>query len=195
MTTDLRLHEIASDADAAWEGWRRIYSESFPPTERMSEQWLLGKPGRRLLALQDAATGAVLGIACCEAYPENGIAVLWYLAIAREHRNQRLGRVLYKEARRLYAESGVKALAIEVEIPGGPDDEGWAARRIDWYRRRGAFLLEGVETTVQVDTGAPPTRMWLMLHAYQRLDPQQCYALAKALFPDTLEQTGDLRLT
>lgn len=192
--TDLRICEISSDTDLAWDAWKRIYYDSFPANERMSEPWLIGDEQRRVLAMRDGDSGEVLGVACYEVFAEIGAAALWYLAIDRNHRNERLGRVLYKEVRRRIGESGVRALVIEVEIPGGPDDEGWAARRIDWYRRRGAFLLEGAERTAQTDTGAAPMRVYVMLHTYERLGAEQCYALAEALFGDSLQRTGRLRL-
>jgi hypothetical protein len=92
------------------------------------------------------------------------------------------------------------ALQTVLEIPElaearSAEDGELARRRIAWYRRQGAFVLEGVKYLQELDTGVPSIPMLLMLHPRTRLDVKQGFSLAKELLPDALQQAGPLRLT
>jgi hypothetical protein len=97
---------------------------------------------------------------------------------------------------------GVEVVALQtvLEIPElaearSAEDGELARRRIAWYRRQGAFVLEGVKYLQELDTGVPSIPMLLMLHPRTRLDVKQGFSLAKELLPDALQQAGPLRLT
>lgn len=99
-------------------------------------------------------------------------AFLWYLCVSDEHRGDGIGTRIYSEIRRIVLEAGCQDMMFEVDIPdhqGRPESEGFqlAERRIRWYERMGAHLLNGVEWYQEVDNGCDPTEMWLM---YDSLD-------------------------
>jgi len=206
----LTLHEITDRDDPAWHAWREIYEASFPVNERMSEVHFLGvlaeKAGggaadEHLLVLRsDGADEPPIGIGYYEYDRELAVGFLWYLATQPGLRNQGHGSRFYAAICRQLAESGARMMVFEVEIPqraggeGGQESE-WAQRRIDWYQRQGASLLNGIQYFQSVDTGVPPTEMWLMVHRFVPMDAERCYALCKEIFGDALTQTGTLALS
>jgi GNAT superfamily N-acetyltransferase len=211
----IRYEEIVSAGDLCedswqWSAWKRIYYDSFPENERMSERYFLqmfeekargeGHDKHMLIMLESQETGTVpVGMSYHEFDRELGVGFLWYLAIQRESRNKGYGTAFYAELIKRAKSDGARLLAFEVEIPElaaakSAENAEWARRRIAWYRRQGAFVLEGVEYYQEVDTGVAPTRMFLMLHPLAPIDAEQGFSLARALFPDTLQQTGPLKL-
>lgn len=140
-----------------------------------------------------------IGMSYHELDRDLGVGFLWYLAIQRENRNKGYGTAFYAELIKRTKNDGARLLVFEVEKPErakakSAENAEWARRRIAWYRQQGAFVLEGVEYYQEVDTGVPPTPMFLMLHPVAPIDAEQGFSLAKSLFPDTLRQTGPLKL-
>src|ERR1044071_7893164 len=159
----IEFHEINSTLDPDWPDWKRIYLDSFPVSERMSEAYFLEvfdakDPTKHVLSIR--VDDEPIGIVYYEEVSEARAVYLWYLAIDRAKRGGGVGSGVYRELNRRLS-SQFDLLAFEVEIPelahGGPEGKQTAQRRIDWYRSLGARLLEGVEYLQNVDTGAPPT--------------------------------------
>jgi GNAT superfamily N-acetyltransferase len=215
FTKPIRYDEIVSPRspsgeDWRWSAWKRMYYDSFPENERMSERYFLrmfdekanGEADDKHLLIMIEGQGAEtkpVGMAYYELERELSIGFLWYLAIRQGIRNKGYGTAFYSELVRRMRDNGTKLLVFEVEIPElaeakSAEDAEWARRRIAWYRRQGAFVLEGVEYFQEVDTGKPPTRMFLMLHCLVPMDAEQGFSLAKLLFPHTLQQVGPLKL-
>jgi ribosomal protein S18 acetylase RimI-like enzyme len=201
----LFYREIVSAEDPAWEAWKAIYYASFPKNERMSEDSFLqvfaekahGESLHKRMLVMLTGEARVIGIAYYEAETEPPVAFLWYLAMHEDFRNYGYGRQFYAELLRRMAQEGVQLLVFEVEIPSAEKEDAseWARRRIEWYRRQGAFVLEGVEYVQMVDTGVPPTPMYLMLHPLVPMDAERGYTLVKPLFPETLHRRGELKLS
>ena len=77
------------------------------------------------------------------------------------------------------------AVLIEVERPDLAHTEVervLAERRIAFYRRQGARLLEGVHYVQSVGLHQPPLSMHVMLHPLQSLDAETAFCLARAVF-------------
>jgi ribosomal protein S18 acetylase RimI-like enzyme len=201
-------HEIASTSDPDWEAWKAIYADSFPEAERMSEDYFLrvftqkaqgGDRNKHALSMRTGTEGRVLGMAYYEIVDSVATAYLWYLAIRYDYRGQGLGSRAYSELCRRMTEDRLDLLLFEVEIPEptleGPAVARVAEKRIAWYRGMGARVVEGVEYFQSVDTGAPPTQMYLMAHPFKPMGAEEVYERAKVIFEEALQQTGELRLT
>jgi len=214
-TKPIRYEEIVSPrspsgGDWQWRAWKRMYYDSFPDNERMSEQYFLRmfseKANREtddkhvLIMCEGQGAGTKpVGMAYYELERDLSIAFLWYLAIHQGIRNKGYGTAFYTELVTRMRNDGAKLLVFEVEVPElaearSAEDAEWARRRIAWYRRQGARVLEGVEYYQRVDTREASTRMLLMLQYLVLMDARQGYSLAKSLFPNTLQQVGPLKL-
>jgi GNAT superfamily N-acetyltransferase len=196
-STSIVFHEIDSASDPTWPDWMAIYVDSFPEAERMSEDYFLaafraraeGVPGNKhALSVLGGPDRDTVGIVYYEVTPALSTAYLWYLAIHRDHRGSGLGSEAYRELCGRLTHDGLDLLVFEVEIPaladGGPDGRRLAEKRIDWYRGLGARLMDGIEYYQSVDTGEPPTKMYLMTHAFAPLAESDVHFRLKEIFQD-----------
>jgi GNAT superfamily N-acetyltransferase len=206
--TDYTVVEIESRDHPLWPVWKEIYLDSFPPNERMTlaffegffERKLRGEASsQHMLALTNGA-GELLCIGFYETNSELRVAFLWYLATCASERGQGIGGRLYAAMRERARAAGARLLVFEVEIPelegAQPDGSaGFAQRRIDWYRRQGARLLEGIEYFQEVDSTDELTPMHLMVDLWEPMSAEETFAILKDLFGEALEQKGSLRLS
>ncbi|HVK02857.1 MAG TPA: GNAT family N-acetyltransferase [Armatimonadaceae bacterium] len=192
----------------------RVYHESFPLHEQMSVPfWFetvlsLPLPDTHLLAVVDDETdGATVGMVFYQTVAGAGgdnappVALLWYLCTRGDRRGAGLGAAAYQTLVRTLFANGIAALVFEVEIPeeaGAQEHGGEAAemarRRIAWYRRNGARVLEGVRYLQSVDNGSEPTPMHLMVHTPAPVTPDEAYALACAATGEEIERVSELSL-
>jgi GNAT superfamily N-acetyltransferase len=120
-----------------------------------------------------------------------------YLATRSDLRGQGVGAVLYQQVvEELCLRRGSEILLFEVEKPEvmaaeSPEAAQLAQRRIDWYQRQGARLLEGIRY-VQSVAWQPPVEMALMFHNVAALTPTEAFSRAEALFGSDLKQVHEL---
>lgn len=205
MNPAITCVEIASLEDDLLIPWLDLYETSFPPNEKVLVSHflaLLNSRGRGhdqheyMLAAVDSSR-RLLGLACYQLTPEAGVAVLWYLATHPQGRNHGLGGDFYDHIVSLVDRARFQALLLEVEIPELCENDELrrlAVRRINFYRRHGAFLLEGVDYLQYVGWHQPPTPMYIMVHPLRALDAAACFGLAKAYAGEALTLSGSLAL-
>jgi len=147
-----------------------------------------------LLAAQQE--GHFVGLAHYVLIPEHHLAWLWMFAVMPEVRNRGVGTTFYGEiVGRLPV--GTVAMLLEVERPDLASTEAerrLAERRIAFYRRQGARLLEGVHYVQSVGPHQLPLPMHVMLHPLRPLDAEQMFRYAQAVFGDAITQVGDTQL-
>ncbi len=223
----IRFVELTSLQDDLLLPWLDLYETAFPAAERVlvsqhlralkRSSALAERPEHHLLAAVDG-NEAFAGLARYQTLPDLGTAYLWYLATAPQVRNQGVGTRFYQEIARRVGSQGLRAMVIEVEIPGqeggtakaaeaeraganatwienGQAEDALAERRIAFYRRQGARLLEGIHYLQTVGPHQPPIPMHVMFHAFAAMDAAWAFALAKSLWGDQVRQVGELRLT
>lgn len=179
--------------------WLDLYETAFPANERMlvsfylrllKEQW----PNHHLLAIQ--REGQFVGLTHYVVIAEHHLAWLWMFAVTPEARNHGLGAAIYREiVGRLPV--GTVAMLLEVERPDlahTAADRQLAERRIAFYRRQGARLLDGVHYVQSVGPHQLPLAMHIMVHPLQPVDAPTAFRLAHTLFGDAITQTGELSL-
>jgi ribosomal protein S18 acetylase RimI-like enzyme len=184
------IREIESLNDPLWPAWKEIYLTSFPPNERMSLEYfenILSKRSteevsdRPVLVLSDEKhTEDVVGLAYCEMDADTEIAFLWYLATHCNLRGKGNGAYVYRDLVERARKNGTQILVFEVEIPRlasakSPEDEEWARRRIGWYERQGAVLVNGIQYFQDVDSTDELTEMHIMVHLFQPMSAEQVY--------------------
>jgi GNAT superfamily N-acetyltransferase len=205
---NLHITEITDLNDDLLLPWLDLYETAFPPAERMLISFYLRLlrdkreglyPDHHLLAVQ--YEGDFVGLAHYVTVEEQRITWLWMFAVTPEARNRGIGTAIYQDiVRRLPA--GTVAILIEVERPDLAHTEAerrLAERRIAFYRRQGAKLLEGVHYVQSVGPHQPPLPMHVMFHPLQVLDADRAFALARATFAgdtgsEAVTQTGELSL-
>ena len=205
MNDQIRFHEITGLKDGLLLPWLDLYETAFPPNEKVLVSHFLsllrtkeagqGKDEQMLAAVDSSRS--LLGLACCQRMPQTGLAVLWYLAVHPGARNHGLGGQFYDHIVSLVDKPPCRAPLLEVEIPelGKTAEQiGLAKRRINFYRRHGAYLLQGVDYLQTIGWHQPPTPMYIMVHPFQPLDVTACFELAKAYAGDALTQSGRLAL-
>ncbi len=196
---DLHITEITDPDNNLLLPWLDLYEVAFPPNERMlvsfylrllREQW----PNHHLLAIQ--REGTFVGLAHYVVMAERDLAWLWMFAVTPESRNHGVGAAIYRNiVERLPV--GTVAMLLEVERPDlahTEADRQLAERRITFYRRQGAQLLEGVHYVQSVGPHQSPLPMHVMIHPLQPLDAEAAFRLSNAIFGDAITQTGALFL-
>jgi ribosomal protein S18 acetylase RimI-like enzyme len=126
--------------------FRSIFISSFPAPERGDFDELVSDIAKGVRVLFAALTkGDFIGFAVTLRLKPSDIHVLEYLAVDEAHRNRGIGAQLLRGAGgMLKTQSNAEAIILEVE----PDDEGGAeerqlrARRIQFYQRLGAKLID-----------------------------------------------------
>jgi hypothetical protein len=93
--------------------------------------------------------------------------------------------------------AGARSIIFEVEIPEQAQTEperALAERRICFYQRQGAYLLEGISYFQVIGPHQNPIPMHLMVHGVEPLSPGDAFSIAKQVFGDLVTQTGALEL-
>jgi GNAT superfamily N-acetyltransferase len=124
--------------------------------------------------------------------------MLWYLAVSERLRGHGAGSNLYLEIlNRVRNEfPSAAGLVFEVERPDQAQTAelgALAERRIRFYQRNGALLLEGVHY-VQCTGWQPEVAMHLMVHPFITMSALAAFDLCSSVFGDSLCAAGDLSL-
>ncbi|MBN2394523.1 MAG: GNAT family N-acetyltransferase [Anaerolineae bacterium] len=191
---NLQITEIADLNDDLLIPWLDLYETAFPPTERMLVSFYLRllrekregmHPDHHLLAVQRESV--FVGLAHYVVIAEQKLVWLWMFAVTPEARNHGIGAAMYEEIVRRLPDWTI-AILIEVERPDLAQTEAereLAERRIAFYRRQGALLLEGVHYVQSVGPHQPPLPMHVMVHPLVPLDAETAFRLACAVFGDS----------
>jgi len=205
MVTNYTYQELTSRQDELLLPWLDIYETSFPPNERiLVSRFLeilrekeLGRAADDILLACLDASGEVAGMAHYRLAPQLRAAFLWYLAVAAQKRCAGLGTLIYQKIVAATRQPPFRALIFDVEMPeNAPDAHGrqLAERRIQFYRRNGAFILGGIEYMQRVGWHQPPIQLHLMVHPYGNLDGPQAFEIARQAFDQAVRQVGPLVL-
>jgi GNAT superfamily N-acetyltransferase len=206
LKPSLIAHELTSIEDPYLYQWLDVFELSFEPGEKVLVSSILKvlrkkakgeSPEHQLLAglLPDGSFG---GMSYLYLDDEDHAGILWYMAVTPALRGNGLGAALYELAIQKCRELNYKGVFLEVEIPElqeGQEKRSYAKKRIGFYRHLGVYQLDGVEYWQEVGSHHPPTKMNLMFHPFIPMGADEIYTLAKAIFTDSLSQTGELKLT
>ncbi len=129
------------------EQFRAIYLDSFPPHERADFSYLIDSMARgSRWFFAGTCDDNLLGFAIIVPYITSNIHLLEYLAVDAHARNAGIGGTLLQSVvAAIHDSQSAIGLLIEVE----PDDEGddterkLRARRVEFYRRHGARVVDG----------------------------------------------------
>jgi ribosomal protein S18 acetylase RimI-like enzyme len=127
---------------------RNIYTEAFPPGQRVGFEFLIAavNTGERRLFTAEAE-GEVLGFAISVPLPNTRIHCLEYLAVKRGQRGRGTGSILLRTVvGDLAATENALGLILEVESDhsGSEAEQGLRRTRIAFYGRNGAHAVDEV---------------------------------------------------
>jgi ribosomal protein S18 acetylase RimI-like enzyme len=212
------LHRITGWNDPKLGPLMNIVQSSFPANEQMRWSWWIdllrelshnapSSAHRVLLAATEDenpdALADVVGMAHYEIEPSDsaptapGICFLYYLAVAPGTRSKGIGSALYRQiVERTLTNGDCTVLLFEVEDPAemaktSAEAKELAERRIAFYQRNGARLLNGIHYELHVGW-QPPVPMRIMLHSLVPLTPQEGFDRVKGSLNETLRQIAPL---
>lgn len=213
-TTDwasLSIREITSRLDPALPRLLDIYQKSFPVIEQMLVSFFLEKLEQKEAGQAEAFhldalahEREVAGFA----FYEIGEAVeglgrggyLRFLATHPELRSSGIGKRLYAHVRdAMFLKYECRAMFFEIEETDdaferyGRDAADYAEWRKAWYKRQGAFALQGTHYLCGVGW-QPAIPMQVMVHPNGPLTPDQALRLARSVQSDAIEVVGELAL-
>jgi GNAT superfamily N-acetyltransferase len=157
-----------------------IYEQAFPEAERDSVENIAASL-KNMAPETDVShfrvlldQGAVVGFSYFSSYKEYYLGYLKFIAVRAELRGKRYGPLLLKDALRQLRIDGRRAtgwpylgLILEVERPEAAENEEDRAlreRRIKFYQRNGAVLLENLDYVAPpVSSGQPSLPFHLMV--------------------------------
>jgi GNAT superfamily N-acetyltransferase len=205
MTESISFQPIDSLHHPLFTSWLDLYETAFPPEERilvsafveMLQQKEAGRTMDVELLAAINASHELVGVAFYDIHPQWGLATLWYMAVNSHIRSQGLGSQIYQEIIQRAKAAGCQAMFFEVEIPElahTPETKALAERRICFYQRNGAKILQVIRYLQSVGWHQPVTPMHIMIHILQPQTPETAFTFAKQIFEDNLQQDGPLSL-
>ena len=148
MVDSIRVAEQTRLASKSRDQLRAIYLDSFPPHERADFAFLVDSIAAGERWLFTATRGDDLfGFAIIVPHIASDVHLLEYLAVARQARSAGIGGILLNHLvvaiRHSQSAIGI-LLEVEHDDDGDADERARRARRIAFYARNGARLIEGV---------------------------------------------------
>ena len=144
----IRVAEQTRLASKSRDQLRAIYHDSFPPRERAEFAFLVDSIAAGERWLFTATRGDDLfGFAIIVPYIARDVHLLEYLAVARQAHSAGIGGILLNHlvAAIRHSQSAIGILLeVEHDEEGDADERALRARRIAFYERNGARLVEGV---------------------------------------------------
>lgn len=151
------------------EQFRAIYHDSFPPSERLEFEVLI-----RTIALRERSFfGAwlddeLVGFAILLPLTGMDVVLLEYIAVNKKHRGRGIGSQILKRIVHALKEEDIQGMILEVESDEYGDDaeQKLRSRRIEFYKRNGAEVIECARAYCAPDLSrkgvvTPMKLMWL----------------------------------
>jgi ribosomal protein S18 acetylase RimI-like enzyme len=195
--TQLSFHEISDINDIHFANAINIYNEAFPSNEKqplaLIKKRITESKSRLFVGLlnKDVTCMALLWD-----FKEFEFVLLDYLAVAKEYRNNQFGTELFKHLSNA-VNARKKYMVIEVEDHLFGDNKDLRKKRINFYIKNGAYVLNGVPYMLPSLDGTLPTEMTLMISPkYQKdiIEFDKIETLIKRLYIDVYEKNEDNNL-
>jgi ribosomal protein S18 acetylase RimI-like enzyme len=183
--------------------WLDLYEISFPQEEKVLVSVILGYLKDKAKGLREHShimaaiddTDKLVGLMMFDALRDTEIAYLWYLAVDPSAQGRGLGSACHEETLRQCREAGARAALMEVEIPEEAPDPDFARRRIEFYRRHGALMLQGIHYVHTAAPHLPPVNMHILVRPFGPITPREAFGFAQTLFgEDAVTKVGELGL-
>jgi GNAT superfamily N-acetyltransferase len=151
-----------------------IYAASIAAREQKPESWLgamIGTPEYRVWVAK--AGGLVRGFSILFLSLTEGFALLEYMAVAPDQRNQGLGGELFRRSVERAMTSEGRKVPVLLEIDSDREasaDRAIRMRRERFYRRLGCVRISGLHYNMPLAGEGPAPEMDLMVYSAEPLD-------------------------
>jgi GNAT superfamily N-acetyltransferase len=183
-----------------------LYENAFPQEERIHVSYILqilraveeGRPvSEQLLAALNGG-GSLQGLIFTNHSTALRSMALYYFAVVPEQRSRGLGAQVYQEVLQRCRDANCRMLVFDLEDPEfcpAPEARDLAQRRIGFYIRQGARVLEGARSTLRMFPTLPEAHLRVMVHPLEPVTPTEVLTAARELLSESVEQVGPLKLT
>jgi ribosomal protein S18 acetylase RimI-like enzyme len=197
IKTKLSFHQILDINDIHFANAINIYNESFPSNEKQPISLIKKR-------ITDSKSNLFVGLlnedVICMAllwdFKELEFVLLDYMAVAKEYRNNNFGTLLFK-----FLTNNVnkckKYMIIEVENYLFGNNKDLRKKRINFYIRNGAYVLNEIPYMLPSLNNTVPTEMILMISPkYQKnmIEFEKIEKLIKQLYKDLYGKTENNNL-
>ena len=191
---EYKMHEIKKLGDPRFDDWLNLYQTSFPLNEQMLCSTFIrllrhGQGTNRLfVAEHDDKVVAMVHYELISIGETWNALALWYFAVLPEFRDRHLGTRLYSDWLIPTAlHEHCHCIVFEVEKPEiaakrSHEDGVLAQRRLGFYQRSGAKLVQGVHYIQSVGDWQPKTEMLLMIHPLKSIGELETFNIMRGIF-------------
>ena len=188
----LNFKQIHSTKDICYEDAMLIYKDSFPPSELQP----LYKIGERIAAGKSQLfVGIIKEEVICMAllwdFNNTDFTLLDYMAVSEKHRNNNFGSKLFQFLVEKVT-GNHKFLMLEVENYLFGENREQRKKRINFYLKNGAYLLENVPYMLPSMDNSSPLEMQLMIAPKYECTPikkSEIENLIKCLYQEIYEKS------
>jgi GNAT superfamily N-acetyltransferase len=162
------LEPLTSADGASFEELFAIYAASITLREQKPEDWLramVAAPEYRVFTARDA--GRVLGFSILFVPPDEGFALLEYMAVASDRRGGGVGAALFRRTVEQAVTPQGGALPVLLEVDSDREasaDQALRTRRLHFYRRLGCVAIAGLRYLMPLEGAGAAPEMDLMIH-------------------------------
>ena len=196
----MRIEKIEIDNQEVLEQVFQIYEMSFPANERQPLETLkIRLKENKEVLFAAKLQKEIVGIGFLFDLIGSDFLLLDYLAVKESHRGKQIGEALFSKLKG-YAEFRKKHLLMEVDDPEFGHDKIQRHKRIAFYQKNGAMVLEDVKYILPALDGTVTTEQILMVVPYfskRQFLAQEIKDLVKILYSELYgisEENSDLSL-
>jgi GNAT superfamily N-acetyltransferase len=169
MGEPVKLEQLESSEGETFRQLYAIYAASIATREQKPEGWIADMIGAAEYRVWVAkAGGLVRGFSILFVPPAGGFALLEYMAVAADRRNQGLGAELFRRTVEHAVTPGGRKLPVLLEIDSDREaasDRAIRTRRERFYRRLGCLRIAGLHYLMPLAGEGTPPEMDLLVYA------------------------------
>jgi GNAT superfamily N-acetyltransferase len=173
MAEPVKLEQLESSEGEAFRQLYAIYAASIAAREQKREGWIAAMIGAAEYRVWVAkAGGLVRGFSILFVPASRGFALLEYMAVAPDQRNQGLGAELFRRTVEHAVTPEGRKLPVLLEIDSDREpssDQATRARRKRFYRRLGCLRIAGLHYVMPLEGEGSPPEMDLLVYSAEPL--------------------------
>jgi GNAT superfamily N-acetyltransferase len=173
MAEPVKLEQLESSEGETFRQLYAIYAASIAAREQKREGWIAGMIGAAEYRVWVAkAGGLVRGFSILFVPAAGGFALLEYMAVAPDQRNQGLGAELFRRTVEYAVTPGGRKLPVLLEIDSDREasrDQALRTRRARFYRRLGCLRITGLHYLMPLAGEGSPPEMDLLVYSAEPL--------------------------
>jgi GNAT superfamily N-acetyltransferase len=173
MGEPVKLEQLESSEGETFRQLYAIYAASIATREQKPEGWIADMIGAAEYRVWVAKAGGIVrGFSILFIPAAGGFALLEYMAVAADRRNQGLGAELFRRTVEHAVTPGGRKLPVLLEIDSDREassDRAMRTRRERFYRRLGCLRIAGLHYLMPLAGEGSPPEMDLLVYSTEQL--------------------------